>query len=42
MNKVEQSTTGENKKSLNFIEAIVEKDLKEGRNGGREIGRAHV
>ena len=35
MNKVEQSTTGENKKSLNFIEAIVEKDLKEGRNGGR-------
>ena len=35
MNKVEQSTTEENKKSLNFIEAIVEKDLKEGINGGR-------
>ena len=35
MNKVEQSTTEENKKSLNFIEAIVEKDLKEGKNDGR-------
>ena len=35
MNKVEHSTTEENKKSLNFIEAIVEKDLKEGKNDGR-------
>ena len=35
MNKVEQSTTEENKKSLNFIDAIVDKDLKEGINGGR-------
>ena len=35
MNKVENSNTEENKKSLNFIEAIVEKDLKEGKNDGR-------
>ncbi len=35
MKKVEQSTTDENKRSLNFIEAIVEKDLKEGKNDGR-------
>lgn len=35
MNKVEHTTTDENKKSLNFIEAIVEKDLKEGKNDGR-------
>ena len=27
--------TAENKKSLNFIESIVEKDLKEGKNDGR-------
>lgn len=35
MNKVEHTTTAENKKSLNFIEAIVEKDLREGKNNGR-------
>ena len=35
MNKVEHSAKEENKKSLNFIEAIVEKDLKEGKNDGR-------
>ena len=35
MNKVEHSNAEENKKSLNFIEAIVEKDLKEGKNDGR-------
>ena len=35
MNKVEQSTADNNKKSLNFIEAIVEKDLAEGKNDGR-------
>lgn len=35
MKKVEQSTTDENKRSLNFIEAIVEKDLEEGKNDGR-------
>ena len=31
----ENTSTEENKKSLNFIEAIVEKDLAEGVNGGR-------
>lgn len=35
MNKVENSTVEENKRSLNFIEAIVEQDLKEGKNDGR-------
>ena len=35
MNKVEQTTADNNKKSLNFIEAIVEKDLAEGKNDGR-------
>lgn len=35
MNKVEHTAKEENKKSLNFIEAIVEKDLKEGKNDGR-------
>ena len=35
MNKVDQLTTSDNKKSLNFIEVIVEKDLKEGKNNGR-------
>lgn len=32
---LENNTTEENKKSLNFIELMVEKDLKEGRNNGR-------
>ena len=32
---VENSKVGEDKKSLNFIENIVEKDLAEGKNGGR-------
>ena len=32
---LENNTTEENKKSLNFIELMVEKDLKEGRNDGR-------
>lgn len=32
---IENNVTEENKKSLNFIEMIVEKDLKEGRNDGR-------
>jgi glutaminyl-tRNA synthetase len=32
---VENNTNEENKKSLNFIETIVEKDLAEGKNGGR-------
>lgn len=32
---IENNVTEENKKSLNFIEMIVEKDLKEGRNNGR-------
>ncbi|SFL56788.1 glutamine--tRNA ligase/YqeY domain fusion protein [Proteiniphilum acetatigenes] len=31
----EKSTVEENRKSLNFIEQIVENDLKEGKNGGR-------
>ena len=35
MNKVENSTSDEKKKSLNFIEVIVEKDLKDGKNDGR-------
>ncbi|HTN68341.1 MAG TPA: glutamine--tRNA ligase, partial [Dysgonamonadaceae bacterium] len=35
MKNVESSTTNDNEKSLNFIEVIVEKDLKEGKNGGR-------
>ena len=35
MNKVEQTAADNNKKSLNFIEAIVEKDLAEGKNDGR-------
>lgn len=35
MNKVEHTAKEENKKSLNFIETIVEKDLKEGKNDGR-------
>ena len=35
MNKVEHSTADNNKKSLNFIEAIVEKDLAKGKNDGR-------
>ena len=32
---IENNVTEENKKSLNFIEMMVEKDLKEGRNDGR-------
>lgn len=32
---IENNVTEENKKSLNFIEMMVEKDLKEGRNNGR-------
>jgi glutaminyl-tRNA synthetase len=35
MSFTENSTLEENKKSLNFIEAIIEKDLREGKNGGR-------
>ena len=35
MNKVEHTNADSNKKSLNFIEAIVEKDLAEGKNDGR-------
>ncbi|MDR2804017.1 MAG: glutamine--tRNA ligase/YqeY domain fusion protein [Dysgonamonadaceae bacterium] len=35
MSSVESIASEENKKSLNFIEAIVEKDLSEGKNGGR-------
>ena len=35
MKNIEPSATNENKKSLNFIEVIVEKDLKEGKNDGR-------
>jgi glutaminyl-tRNA synthetase len=35
MSEKETPAVEENKKSLNFIEQIVEKDLKEGKNGGR-------
>lgn len=35
MSEQENSTIEENKKSLNFIEVIVEKDLEEGKNDGR-------
>ncbi len=35
MNTVESSTADNNKKSLNFIETIVEKDLADGKNNGR-------
>ncbi|MDR2805094.1 MAG: glutamine--tRNA ligase/YqeY domain fusion protein, partial [Dysgonamonadaceae bacterium] len=35
MSSVESIVSEENKKSLNFIEAIVEKDLAEGKNDGR-------
>ncbi|NLH29455.1 MAG: glutamine--tRNA ligase, partial [Bacteroidales bacterium] len=35
MSFTENSKLEENKKSLNFIEAIIEKDLREGKNGGR-------
>jgi glutaminyl-tRNA synthetase len=35
MSSVENIASEENKKSLNFIEAIVEKDLADGKNGGR-------
>jgi glutaminyl-tRNA synthetase len=35
MSSVENRTSEENRKSLNFIEAIVEKDLAEGKNDGR-------
>ncbi|MDR0542134.1 MAG: glutamine--tRNA ligase/YqeY domain fusion protein [Dysgonamonadaceae bacterium] len=35
MSSVENNTSEESKKGLNFIEAIVEKDLAEGKNGGR-------
>lgn len=35
MKNEERITTNDNEKSLNFIEAIVEKDLKEGKNDGR-------
>ena len=35
MDKVESSATNDNKKSLNFIEVIVEKDIKDGKNDGR-------
>ncbi len=35
MSFTENSKLEENKQSLNFIEAIIEKDLQEGKNGGR-------
>ena len=35
MAEIKSETTGDSKKSLNFIEQIVEKDLAEGKNGGR-------
>ena len=35
MSVTENSIVEENKKSLNFIEQIVENDLKEGKNAGR-------
>ncbi len=35
MSELENPTLEENKKSLNFIEVIVEKDLEEGKNDGR-------
>jgi len=35
MSETENPIVEENKKSLNFIEQIVENDLKEGKNGGR-------
>ena len=35
MTQIETNNEGEDKKSLNFIEQIVEADLKAGKNGGR-------
>ena len=35
MSALENPTIEENKKSLNFIEVTVEKDLEEGKNDGR-------
>ena len=32
----------EGKKNLNFIEAAVEKDLAEGKNGGRAVSYTHL